>query len=105
MNSMYPNAAVGYEFKAILACAVGGLSSQGGVGKVFGMFCGALTTSLLTNGMTIARVSDYWQIVTNGTLMLVAIAFDQIITQRNIAKAKLAQAKESREKEHAKLGK
>lgn len=103
MNSMYPNAATGYEFKAILACSVGGLSSQGGVGKVFGMFCGALTISLLTNGMSIAMINDYWQIVTNGVLMLCAVAFDQIVTRRTIAKAKLAQAKETRDREHAKL--
>ena len=103
MNTMYPNAATGYEFKAILACSVGGLSSQGGVGKVFGMFCGALTISLLTNGMSIAMINDYWQIVTNGVLMLFAVAFDQVVVRRTVARAKLAQAQETREREHAKL--
>ena len=34
--------------------------------------------------MSIAMINDYWQIVTNGVLMLCAVAFDQIVTRRTI---------------------
>lgn len=99
LNTGYPSAATGYEFKAILACCVGGVSMMGGVGKAFGVFCGALTIAVLGNGLTIAGVSEFWQYIINGALMLGAVAFDQLITASTIKRSKLAQVKEQRSSE------
>ena len=93
MNTGYPSAATGYEFKAILACCVGGLSFSGGIGKILGVFCGAVVIGVLSNGLTLLGVSEYWQYNINGVLMLGAVAFDQIIQASAIRHAKLAQAK------------
>ncbi len=93
LNTGYPAAAEGYEFKAILACCVGGVSFSGGIGKVLGVFCGAVVIGMLSNGMTLMGVSEYWQYVINGALMLGAIVLDQYIQQSAIRRAKSAQAK------------
>lgn len=93
LNTGYPSAAVGYEFKAILACCVGGVSFSGGIGKTLGVFCGAIVIGVLGNGLTLMGVSEYWQYIINGALMLGAVAFDQFIQSAAIKRGKLEQAK------------
>lgn len=93
LNAGYPAAAEGYEFKAILACCVGGVSFMGGIGNMLGVFCGAVTIGVLSNGMTLLGVSEYWQYVINGALMLGAVVLDQYIQHSAIRRAKVEQAK------------
>ena len=81
------------EFKAILACCVGGVSFSGGIGKTLGVFCGAIVIGVLGNGLTLMGVSEYWQYIINGALMLGAVAFDQFIQNAAIKRGKLEQAK------------
>lgn len=93
LNTGYPSAATGYEFKAILACCIGGVSFSGGTGKTFGVLCGAIAIGILGNGLTLLGVSEYWQYLINGFLMLGAVALDQFIQQDAIRRGKLANAK------------
>ena len=71
-----PNAAIGWEFDAIIAVVLGGVSIKGGSGNVIGVFFGALISGLLTNGMTLLDVSSYWQQVVKGIVLALAIGFE-----------------------------
>ena len=73
--------------------ATGGVSFSGGIGKTLGVFCGAIVIGVLGNGLTLMGVSEYWQYIINGALMLGAVAFDQFIQSAAIKRGKLEQAK------------
>ncbi|MEN3184762.1 MAG: ABC transporter permease, partial [Atribacterota bacterium] len=47
---------IGFELRAIAACAVGGTSLRGGVGSMPGIVLGALTIPILDNGLILLRV-------------------------------------------------
>lgn len=76
MASGQPNGGLTWEFEAIIAAVIGGVSITGGRGKVFGALFGAILVGLLTNGMTLLNVNSYYQQVVKGVVMVVAIAFD-----------------------------
>lgn len=67
----------GKELDAIAAVVLGGASLNGGKGSVIGSLAGALTVTMLGNGMTLLRVSSYWQRVLIGIVIVVALAFQR----------------------------
>ena len=65
--------ATGWELDVISAVIIGGTSLMGGAGKVWGTLVGVLFLGVLVNGMTLLNVSEYWQLVVRGALILVAV--------------------------------
>ena len=76
LNSGQPSAGTGYEFQAVIACVMGGVSLAGGKGKAPGVILGAIFVGLLTNGMTLINVDSNWQQVVQGVVLILAITFD-----------------------------
>lgn len=76
LASGQPSGGLGWEFEAVIAAVIGGVSITGGRGKVFGAFFGAFLVGLLTNGMTLLNISSYVQDVVKGLVLIFAIAFD-----------------------------
>lgn len=70
------NAGDGWEFDAIIACVIGGVSTTGGRGRVFGAIFGTIMIGLLNNGMTLLNIDSYYQQVVSGLVLMAAIAFD-----------------------------
>jgi ribose transport system permease protein len=70
---------MGNEFvlASITACALGGVSLAGGAGRIVNVVLGAFFLTMLTNGMTIARMGSYAQIVADGVLLIVAVWAEQ----------------------------
>ena len=66
----------GYEFDAIAACVVGGVSLNGGVGKVGGIVVGVLIFTVIQYGLQFIAVSPMWQQVIKGIIIAVAVAID-----------------------------
>ena len=66
----------GWEFDAIIACVIGGVSTTGGRGRVFGAVLGTIMIGLLNNGMTLLNIDSYYQQVVSGVVLMAAIAFD-----------------------------
>lgn len=64
------------ELDAIAACYIGGASTSGGVGTVFGAILGALVMASLDNGMSMMNVEPSWQYVVKGLILLMAVLFD-----------------------------
>jgi D-xylose transport system permease protein len=66
----------GYELYAIAGCILGGTSTLGGVGTIFGAMVGALIIASLTNGLQILNVPSAWQSVITGLVLVFAVYMD-----------------------------
>jgi ribose/xylose/arabinose/galactoside ABC-type transport system permease subunit len=65
--------AKGWELDVIAAVIIGGTSLMGGVGRIWGTMIGVVFLGVIMNGMTLLNVSEYWQHVVRGALILVAV--------------------------------
>ncbi|WP_415913999.1 ABC transporter permease subunit [Paraburkholderia sp. J76] len=66
-----------YELDAIAAVILGGTSFVGGVGSIIGTLIGALIIAVLTNGLVLLGVSDIWQYIIKGLVIVGAVALDR----------------------------
>ena len=71
----------GYELDAIAAVILGGTSFVGGVGSVIGTLIGALIIAVLANGLILAGVSDVWQYILKGLVIIGAVALERLRNQ------------------------
>lgn len=82
-SSAVPNAASGYELDAIAAAVIGGTSTAGGVGTMYGTVVGILILGILSNGLDLLNVSSYIQQVVKGIVIIAAVLLDVINKKRN----------------------
>jgi ribose transport system permease protein len=66
-----------YELDAIAAVILGGTSFVGGIGSIWGTLIGALIIAILTNGLILVGVSDIWQFIIKGLVIIGAVALDR----------------------------
>jgi D-xylose transport system permease protein len=66
------------ELDAIASCYIGGASSRGGVGTVYGALIGALIMASLDNGMSMLGVDSFWQMIVKGSILLLAVWVDVV---------------------------
>ncbi|MDD4781730.1 MAG: ABC transporter permease [Tissierellia bacterium] len=78
INSGSPTVGSGFEMDVLTAAVLGGVSVSGGEGKIFGAMVGALIIGVLSNGLIIMNVSEYYQMVIKGLVLACAIAFDSV---------------------------
>lgn len=81
-NTGQPNAGVGYEFDVITCVVLGGVSVNGGSGKMSNVIAGVLIIGVLSNGMVLLNVSSYMQMVIKGIILLLAVGSDCLQQQR-----------------------
>jgi ribose transport system permease protein len=84
LNSAQPALGVGYELEAIAAVVIGGTSLSGGKGTILGTVIGALIMSVLTNGLRILSVSQEWQMVVVGLVILFAVYADILRRKKSV---------------------
>ena len=63
----------------ITGCVIGGISISGGEGKIIGVVIGVLLMGTLTNGMVLMNVSEYWQKVIKGLVLILAVTLDKLV--------------------------
>lgn len=68
----------GYELDAIAACVVGGISFNGGIGKISGAVIGVIIFTGLTYCLTFLGIDTNLQFVFKGLILIVAVALDSI---------------------------
>ena len=66
----------GYELEAIAACTIGGVSTNGGVGKVPGILVGVLVFEILKICLQFLRVDPAYTFIAQGLVIIVAVALD-----------------------------
>jgi ribose transport system permease protein len=78
LSAASTNAGNGLELSVITAVVLGGASLAGGRGAIVGTLFGLLVIAVLNNGLTLLNVSSFWQDVARGTLLILAVSFDQL---------------------------
>ncbi len=66
----------GYELDVIAACILGGTSTLGGEGTVFGAVIGALIIQSLSNGLQMMNVNSNYQYLIKGLVLILAVFAD-----------------------------
>ena len=66
----------GYELDVIAACILGGTSTLGGEGTVFGAVGGALIIQSLSNGLQMMNVNSNYQYLIKGLVLILAVFAD-----------------------------
>ncbi|RDU22558.1 ABC transporter permease [Anaerosacchariphilus polymeriproducens] len=89
-NSGQALAGKGFEFDVLTAVVLGGVSVNGGSGKMSNVVAGVLILGVLSNGMVLLNVSQYVQMVTKGLVLLVAVGFDCWQKYKSVKVAKTA---------------
>lgn len=79
-----PTAGQGYELQAIAAVVIGGGSLNGGEGSVVGTLIGAFIMGLLSNGADLLNISNYWQQVIIGSVIILAVTLDEVRKRRAV---------------------
>jgi ribose transport system permease protein len=65
------------ELQSIAAVVVGGTNLFGGEGGVGGTMIGIAIIGVLSNGLNILGVAEFWQRVVNGLIIVAVVALDQ----------------------------
>jgi ribose transport system permease protein len=78
LGAASPQAASGLELSVVTAVILGGASLAGGRGAISGTMLGLLIIGTLNNGLVLLNVSSFWQTVAQGSLLIFAVAFDQL---------------------------
>ncbi len=76
LNGALPTAGELFELDAIAAVVIGGTSLLGGIGTVRGSILGAFFIGSLNNGMSLLDVSEFYQKVIKGVIIILAVWFD-----------------------------
>jgi ribose transport system permease protein len=82
LNSAQPAAGGSYELDAIAAAVIGGTSLSGGEGTILGTIIGALIMGVLKNGLNLMNVSQFWQQVAMGVVVIGAVYLDIVRRRR-----------------------
>lgn len=68
----------GFELDAIAACVVGGISFNGGIGKISGAVIGVIIFTGMTYCLTFLGIDTNWQFVFKGLILISAVALDSV---------------------------
>jgi ribose/xylose/arabinose/galactoside ABC-type transport system permease subunit len=72
-----------WELDAIAAVVIGGTSLFGGRGSIIGTFLGVILLKLINNGLTLAQLETFWQIVVTGMIIVMAVGIDIVRQQKS----------------------
>lgn len=82
LAASHPATGESWEMNAIAAAVLGGTSMAGGVGTIGGTIVGAFVIGVINDGMVMCGVSEFWQMVIKGLVIVLAVIIDQF--QRNL---------------------
>ncbi|SMB88975.1 erythritol ABC transporter membrane protein [Pasteurella testudinis DSM 23072] len=74
----HPATGNAFEMNAIAAVVLGGTSLAGGRGTIGGTLIGAFVIGILADGLVMMGVSEFWQMVIKGIVIIVAVVIDQL---------------------------
>lgn len=98
LSSATPAAGEFFELNAIAAVVIGGAALSGGRGTIRGTLIGAFVIGFLVDGLVLIGVSQFWQQIIKGAVIIVAVALDQLqqtLQKRRSAKAAVSPPKPS----------
>ncbi|MFE2040521.1 ATP-binding cassette domain-containing protein [Streptomyces sp. NPDC059477] len=82
LGSGTPQIGTQFELDVLTAVILGGVGFAGGSGHPAGVFVGVATIGVLGSGLIFAGLEDWWQQITKGAVLLLALGADQLATHR-----------------------
>ncbi len=82
-GSAQSNIGVAYETDAVAACVLGGTSFAGGIATAPGVLLGAVIIGCIYNGMNFLNIGSYYQYMTKGIIIILAVLVDMAINKKN----------------------
>ena len=79
-NGASANLGIGMLFEAFAAVVIGGVSLQGGTGRLTGVFAGAILLSAIDTAINVMGLEPHYMQVVRGGLMLLAVVLDSAKT-------------------------
>lgn len=73
-----PLAGAGLELQSLAAVVIGGAALTGGVGSMLGVVYGVVILGMLSNGLNMVGVSSFYQTMTIGIIIVVAVILDRL---------------------------
>ena len=77
LGAAHPATGTTFELNAIAAVVLGGTSLMGGRGTIGGTLIGAFVIGVLADGLVLLGVSEFWQMVVKGLVIVLAVILDQ----------------------------
>lgn len=77
LGAAHPATGQTFELNAIAAVVLGGTSLMGGRGTITGTLIGAFVIGVLADGLVLLGVSEFWQMVVKGLVIVLAVVLDQ----------------------------
>lgn len=77
LMAAHPASGETWEMNAIAAAVLGGTSMAGGIGTVGGTIIGAFVIGVINDGMVMCGVSEFWQMIIKGVVIVGAVIIDQ----------------------------
>jgi erythritol transport system permease protein len=90
LGAAHPATGETFELNAIAAVVLGGASLMGGRGTIANTIAGAFVIGVLADGLVLLGVSQFWQIVIKGAVIVLAVILDQL-QQRYARRAAVTQ--------------
>ncbi|MEV0568740.1 ATP-binding cassette domain-containing protein [Dactylosporangium sp. NPDC050588] len=88
LGSGTPQIGTSFELDVLTAVILGGVGFAGGSGHPAGVFAGVATIGILGSGLIFAGLEDWWQQISKGLVLLLALGADQIAEHRRARKAR-----------------
>lgn len=82
IGSASPSMGNNFALNVLTAVILGGVGFAGGKGHPFGVFIGVATIGVLNAVVIFAGVPDFWQSISQGAVLLLALTFDQLSARR-----------------------
>jgi ribose transport system permease protein len=80
-NGASPGIGMGMLFEAFAAVVIGGVSLQGGVGNLTGVFAGAILLSAISTAISILGMPAFYMNIIRGGFIIFAVLVDAIISR------------------------
>jgi ribose transport system permease protein/ribose transport system ATP-binding protein len=82
LGSGTPQIGTSFELDVLTAVILGGVGFAGGSGHPAGVFVGVATIGILASGLIFAGLEDWWQQISKGLVLLLALGADQFAEWR-----------------------
>lgn len=79
VNGCSPGIGMGMLFEAMAAVVIGGVSLQGGIGKLTGVFAGAILLSAISTAISILGMPPFYMNVIRGGFIIIAVLIDALV--------------------------